>query len=310
MDTLWLENSEITLNDKPFKITEKITKERQKPETKFLVPAQRVITLRTGWPLPFSDYGIDTSFATKNFSESMRQLMNWGFGTGESDVIFPSKERFNQELIKLLNASIFKNATVVLEQGLQKRIMLELENKKRLPFMVLSTGQREFLPLLLGLYWLLSTVKKNQVEWVVIEEPEMGLHPKAISAVLLFLIQLLPQGYKLIISTHSAHVLDVVWAIQEIKRNQATPDLFLEIFDAGHLDVLQETAREIVNNKQFKTYYFSDEEKGTYIKDISELELGSDKVSAWGGLTEFSSKIAHVVAKAAQQNLIKQFLRL
>jgi hypothetical protein len=80
-------------------------------------------------------------------------------------------------------------------------------------------------------------------------------------------------------------------------------------FDAAHLDVLQETAREIVNNKQFKTYYFSDEEKGTYIKDISELELDSDKISAWGGLTEFSSKVAHVVAKAAQQNLIKQFLQ-
>ncbi|MEN8217045.1 MAG: AAA family ATPase [Pseudomonadota bacterium] len=283
-------------NDKPFQIKTKIAQNNNQPETMFLMPAQRVITLRTGWPLPFSDYGIDTSFVAKNFSESMRQLMNWGL---TSDVIFPSTDKLNQELIKLLNASIFKNATVVLEKGLQKRVMLELENKKRLPFMVWSTGQREFVPLLLGLYWLLSTnMKKNQVKWVVIEEPEMGLHPKAISAVLLFLIQLLHQGYKLIISTHSAHVLDVVWAIQEIKRNQATPELFLEIFDACLMNDFQETAQEIVNNKQFKTYYFSDDKDGTYIKDISELELSSEEISCWGGLTEFSSKIAHVVAKS------------
>jgi hypothetical protein len=310
MDSLWVENSEIRINEKPFQITEKISQSRPKPETMFLMPAQRVITLRTGWPLPFSDYGMDSSFATKNFSESMRQLMSWGVGTSDSDILFPSTPGlFNQEFIKQLNASIFCGATVVLEQGLQKRIMLELENKKRLPYMVWSTGQREFVPLLLGLYWLLSTLTTNRVEWVIIEEPEMGLHPKAISAVLLFLIQLLSQDYKLIISTHSAHVLDVIWAIQEIKRNQATPELFLEIFDANHLDALQETATEIVQNKQFKTYYFCSEQQGTQIKDISELPLGNDNQSDWGGLTEFSSRVAHVVANAVRQNIGNRLTR-
>ena len=46
--------------------------------------------------------------------------------------------------------------------------------------MVWSAGQREFVPLLLGMYWLMPPAKispAQRLEWVVIEEPEMGLHP-------------------------------------------------------------------------------------------------------------------------------------
>ena len=48
-------------------------------------------------------------------------------------------------------------------------------------------AQREFVPLLLGLYWLLPASRvsrRKNIEWAVIEELEAGLHPAAISAVL------------------------------------------------------------------------------------------------------------------------------
>jgi len=311
MGQLWSDNSTIMINDQPFPIIEQITKTEPKSDTLFLVPAQRIITLRTGWPLPLSDYGIDTSFAIKYFSESLRQLMSWEFGTGSDEIIFPLPDIFDQTLIELINASIFNNAKVILEKGLQKRIMLELENNQRLPFLIWSSGQREFVPLLLSLYRLLPSLKKktDQIEWIVIEEPEMGLHPKAISAVLLLLIQLVAQGYKLIISTHSTQVLDMIWAITELKSNQAIPSLLLEIFTPNLINTLEETAQELVKHKQLQTYYFSLEKQGTRIKDISKLELDSNKqeISSWGGLTEFSSRVAQVVAKAARQNLVKSF---
>jgi hypothetical protein len=50
--------------------------------------------------------------------------------------------------------------------------------------MASSAAQREFVPLLLGLYWLLPAAKiakRDKIEWVLIEEVEMGLHPSAIS---------------------------------------------------------------------------------------------------------------------------------
>ena len=53
--------------------------------------------------------------------------------------------------------------------------------------MVWSAGQREFMPLLLAFYWLMPPPGFRGHRWVVIEEPEMGLHTQAISTVLLMI---------------------------------------------------------------------------------------------------------------------------
>lgn len=77
------------------------------------------------------------------------------------------------------------------------------------------------MPLLLGLYWLLPPAKvrrRGALEWVVIEEPEMGLHPNAVSVVILLILELLQRGYRVCLSTHSTHVLDIVWALGVFKR--------------------------------------------------------------------------------------------
>ena len=44
------------------------------------------------------------------------------------------------------------------------------------------------MPLLFSLYWLMPSVgaaRHKWVDWVIIEEPEMGVHPQAIQSVLL-----------------------------------------------------------------------------------------------------------------------------
>lgn len=59
---------------------------------------------------------------------------------------------------------------------------------------VVETRQRELVPLLLGLYWLLPHTKvsrREKLEWVAIEEPEMGLHPSTIAVVILLALELL-----------------------------------------------------------------------------------------------------------------------
>lgn len=57
----------------------------------------------------------------------------------------------------------------------------------------------------------------------------MALPPNALSVVMLVVLELLHRGYNM--STHSPHVLDVVWALQVMKRNQGSEqgvhDLFL-----------------------------------------------------------------------------------
>lgn len=67
--------------------------------------------------------------------------------------------------------------------------------------MAWSAGQKEFMPLLLGIYCLsgppTQVVNREDYEWVIIEEPEMGLHPQAIQSVLLEIIELIKTDIRL-----------------------------------------------------------------------------------------------------------------
>jgi hypothetical protein len=108
---------------------------------------------------------------------------------------------------------------------------------------------------------------------------------------------LLERGYKVCISTHSPYVLDIVWALNVLKRHQAPIDLVREMFDAPKERQINEIAKSALT-KDTKVYYF-DRESGE-VKDISNLDPGAtDEVEAgWGGLSEFSGRVADVVAKA------------
>jgi len=103
-----------------------------------------------------------------------------------------------------------------------------------LPYLVWSAGQREFVPLLLGFYWLMPATKVSRragINWVVLEELEMGLHPRAISIVLLLAFELVARGYRVCLSTHSPQVLDAVWALQHLRENHAGAEALLDIFE-------------------------------------------------------------------------------
>ncbi len=107
----------------------------------------------------------------------------------------------------------------------------------KLPFMTWSAGQKEFMPLLLAIYCLTgppsSVVKRDDYKWVIIEEPEMGLHPKAIEAVIIEVIELIQQGYKVILSTHSSIFVDFAWALRSLSglNDQAFKKAMCQLFN-------------------------------------------------------------------------------
>ena len=77
--------------------------------------------------------------------------------------LFPEQSWLNKEFRGLLKQNIFAEFKLVLEtQFMQMRLVLK-SGEQSLPFMVWSAGQREFVPLLLGLYWLLpsSTARRR-----------------------------------------------------------------------------------------------------------------------------------------------------
>jgi len=274
-------------------------KRNTKSENLFFIPAQRVLALRDGWPRPFTDYSPGDPFAVREFSEKLRVLVEKEFA-GES--LFPQPNRLKKEFRDLLERDVFsKYALKVDKVHSQKRLVLGsgMENES-LPYMVWSAGQREFVPLLLGFYWLMppsKVSKRGNIEWVVLEELEMGLHPRAISVVLLMVFELLARGYRVCLSTHSSQVLDAMWALKHLSENHAKPEALLDVFAAPKTAKMIKMA-ETVMAKTARVHYF-DRQSGM-TRDISALDPFADEASeaGWGGLAEFSGRANDAVAKA------------
>jgi hypothetical protein len=292
------EKSTISWQDRPVDLVQLIGRQKkQKDETVFFIPAQRVLALRDGWPRPFTDYSPGDPFAVRAFSEKLRLLLEQEFVGKEG--LFPQKHRLKKEVRDLLAQNLFSGYGLGVDKyRSQRRLVLTASGaEEHLPFMVWSAGQREFVPLLLGFYWLMPPTKVNRrgkIEWVVIEELEMGLHPHAISVVMFMVLELLWRGYRVCLSTHSPHVLDVVWGLQTLKRHDADAKFVLDIFGAELTDPMRRVA-EAVLKKTMYVYHF---DRRGHTHDISRLDPGSsDEIeSGWGGVTEFSGRVADIVS--------------
>lgn len=300
MEGIWNSATQIAVDDAEFSLDKALSRKgRKRAESLFLIPAHRAITLKEGWPRPFTDYAFGDPYVVKRFSEQLRQLMEAGLGSGES-AIFPQEGRMNRTIRDAISKSIFAEAQVRLDKsGPRRRIVLDVADN-RLPFMAWSTGQREFTPLLMGLYWLMPSGgarKKTGLDWVVIEEPEMGLHPQAVSALLLIFLELLKRGYKVIVSTHSPQILELIWAMQLLVKADAGPQPLLDILGLDPAPFSKKLA-EIGLEKTFRTYYFSRQKSVVNVKDISTLdpENPDEDVSDWGGLTIFCTKVSDVIS--------------
>lgn len=284
-----------------------IAKRKRKNETEslFLIPAQRVLAMRNGWPLPFESYSAGDPFTVRDFSEQLRKLLETEF---TSELLFPQDRRLKGEFRDILTRDVFGGYQLRVDRvRSQRRLVLGQQGSPDgLPHMVWSAGQREFVPLLLGLYWLMPPTKvarRGNLEWVVIEEPEMGLHPRAITGVLLMVLELLRRGYRVCLSTHSTQILEFAWALRSLRENGGSVESVLELFGVKANQATRSLG-DVALKTNVAVHYFDRESGRSH--DISRLDpSASDSVeAAWGGLTEFAERanreVALAVASAAK----------
>ena len=268
-------------------------------EKMFYIPAQRVTSLRDGMTRPFSDYRAGDPFVLRDFSQNIHEIVQNEIGP--DSVVFPREQFFSRPLRQPLEEHILASAKLRTDSTLgQNRLVLRRESGPPLSYLAWSAGQREFMPLLLGLYWLMPASKasrRQNLEWAVIEEPEMGLHPNATGAVMNLVMALLQRGYRVCLSTHSPHVLDIVWALRFIQENKGTTGDVRALFGLKGTVGTGPLVKAALKS-ELKTYYFP---RDGEVRDISGLDPGSDDVGerGWGGLTEFSSNVGKVVANVA-----------
>src|SRR5574337_1675281 len=98
MSQVWHEKqSMITWQSSEVDLAKLVARQRKhKEEYLFFVPAQRVLTLRDGWPRPFTDYSPGDPFAVREFSEKLRLLLEQEFTA--TDNLFPQKHRLKHEI--------------------------------------------------------------------------------------------------------------------------------------------------------------------------------------------------------------------
>lgn len=298
----WAENL-FTPQDLLKTISRQKASEVQK-ESVFYVPAQRILSISDGRPKNFMEYDVSNPYVLRRFSETLRIFMQGGLGN--PDTIFPMRNRLKGSIRKSIKDTIFHDGKVVLDKtGEQRKMKLEID-EMRIPFMAWSAGQKEFMPLLLAIYCLsgppTQVINKSDYQWVIIEEPEMGLHPRAIQSVLLEIIELVQSGYRVVVSTHSVTFLEFVWAFKNLQSlsDEDFKAAMCEIFDI-RTSTTAANLFDRLKEKTIKTFYSAEQfsENGVTFADISSLDAFSENtnISEWGGLSSFAGKSSDIVSR-------------
>lgn len=273
-------------------------------ERLFFVPAHRSMLISDGWAAPFQKLTSDTPVVARMFSQNLFDR----FSDKNAGTLFPVEKRLKKEIRDQIDSAVFHGGKVGIEEDRQHARRLRLvHGKMHLPFMTWTAGQREFTPLLLGLYHLLPSTKlrkREEIDWVVIEEPEMGLHPQAITAVMLLVLDLLWRGYRIVLSTHSPHVLTMLWMMRLLQDHSARWQLVCDAFGVPRSQQMQQVAKTALE-KDYRAHLlqFGDDEK-VYSTEISTLDPSSEdeRIAGWGGLTEYSSRFGDAVRKAVNED--------
>lgn len=303
MGTSWRKGSALRWRGKAVPLPPRNVSDPRKPQV-FYVPAQRSITIADGWPRPFSAYR-SAPYVVREFGLDLQlELLR-----SRGEQIFPSPSRLKAGLRRAIDEAVFHKGTLALRQESVQNEMKLVHGKAELSYMTWSAGQREFVPLLLALYRLLpasAKTKHRSIDWVILEEPEMGLHPEAIVATAALVLDLLHRGYRVVISTHHPLMLDVVWLIRELGASAASePRDLLRAFGLGARQDMVQMAKSVLT-KKCRVYDLVHTDEGVVSKDISTLDPSADDeaTAGWGGLTglseRFHEQLLRVMERAAR----------
>ncbi len=248
------------------------------------IPAQRSVTIIDGRFKNFNEFDLECSYIVKEFSEILRNYTS-----------IKNFEDFKFEYIE----SIYHKGHIFIDDSTfgQKKFRMKVGDSN-IPFSSWSMGQKEFTPLSIFL-------QGSPYDWIpgylIIEEPELGLHPQAILDFMSYLITNVFCNHqkdvntKLIISTHSDTIIQLAWALVNLAENATEEEYIKNVSELLNIKGDTQNLKYLYQHKDnIKTFFFKD----GVSKDISSLDAWSDDedVVEWGGLTSFISKSGNIVA--------------
>ena len=184
----------------------------------YLFPTERTtfITLPFWQTKTKSTNGIGESEKTKPekpntpIMESLESLLDIIIGSSLIDLTDRQKQVKQNpnistylELAKLLERDIIQGNVDFEDSGLGKELLFQASDSVKLQMPVVSSMVKELTPLVLCLRYLVEPD-----DWLIIDEPEMNLHPAAQVEMIEFLAMLVEANLNVLITTHSPYIVD------------------------------------------------------------------------------------------------------
>ncbi len=193
------------------------------------------------------------------------------------------EEEINQnpqlgEYVKLadfLEKEILQGTVDFETSELRKELLFQPKENTKLEMPIVSSMVKELVPLVLCLRYL---VKPNEL--LIIDEPEMNLHPEAQAKIAEFLAMLVNAGLQVLITTHSPYIVDHLVNLMQAAKHE-DPDSIKENF---YLD----RTEAFISQEKVSVYLFKD---GTAKNMISE-----EGTINWGTFGDVSDEVSQIYA--------------
>jgi len=164
---------------------------------------------------------------------------------------------------------------------LRKELLFQPKESTKLEMPIVSSMVKELAPLVLCLRYL---VEPNEL--LIIDEPEMNLHPAAQVQIVEFLAMLVNAGLHVLITTHSPYIVDHLANLMQAAKHE-DPDSIKEMFYLDRTDAF-------ISQEKVSVYLFED---GTAKNIISE-----EGTINWETFGQVSDDVSRIYANLLNEN--------
>jgi hypothetical protein len=177
------------------------------------------------------------------------------------------------KLADFLEKEILRGTVSFETAELREELLFQPEENTKLEMPIVSSMVKELAPLVLCLRYL---VERNEL--LIIDEPEMNLHPAAQVEIAEFLAMLVNAGLHVLITTHSPYIVDHLANLMQAAKHE-DPDSIKEMF-------YLERTEAFIPQEKVSIYLF---EKGTAKNIVSEE--GTINWETFGNVSDDVSQI-------------------
>ena len=177
------------------------------------------------------------------------------------------------ELAELLEKQILQGRIDFNEPGLENEILFQPSEKIKLEITVASSLVKGLAPLVLWLRYL-----AEPDELLIIDEPEMNLHPSVQVAITEFLAMLVQAGLKVLITTHSPYILDHLSNLMKAAKYKDKESIKEKFY--------LERTEAFIPQEKVSVYLFEDGMAKNILNEEGHID--------WGTFGDVSDDISHI----------------